>query len=482
MSGTHRREWRSGQRPGGTLDELQVAESFDVVVVGARCAGSPLGALLARNGLRVAVVERAAFPRDTLSTHVFQAQALAFLDRLGLTEQIRATGAYFVTRTRARMQDVEIDVPWPQRPGDVGGTASVRRFVLDPILAHAASDSGADVRMATKVTGLVRDADRVAGVRVVHDGQESVLKARLVVGADGRNSTVAHLVRARKYNVTANERFVYWAYFEEATPGSDPPFLIQRWDERFMLCCPADSGLYQVIVLPELRELPRFREDLEGSFMEYAMSSPPVAQALSGARRVGKLFGMLRWEGFFREASGPGWVLVGDAGHFKDPSPGQGIQDAFRQVDELAPVIVDSISGSPQALDRALARWGDWRNEDAIEHYWFAVDLGKAGPMPTPQPEFTRRLLERGKIDELLDLLNHRSKPSKVLTQPRLLGATGRLLTRRGCDRSALIHEVASLAAEDRRRKRLNRRPEYTAPDASFDDGETEVEERATRA
>mgnify|MGYP000732940701 CR=1 FL=1 len=72
-----------------------LAQGFDVVVVGARCAGSPLAAMLSRQGVNVAVVERATFPRDTLSTHIFEADGLAFLDRLGVTDQLRATGAPF---------------------------------------------------------------------------------------------------------------------------------------------------------------------------------------------------------------------------------------------------------------------------------------------------------------------------------------------------------------------------------------------------
>ena len=103
------------------------------------------------------------------------------------------------------------------------------------------------------------------------------------------------------------------------------------------------------------RELPRFRHGLEESYLEYVRRCDPVAHALAGARRVGKFFGMLRWEGFFREATGPGWVLVGDAGHFKDPSPGQGIQDAFRQVESLEPAILrrpvgPGVGGTPSRI------------------------------------------------------------------------------------------------------------------------------------
>src|SRR5918998_2180448 len=97
------------------------SKEFDVVVVGARCAGAPLAALLSRQGVRVALVEKATFPLDTLSTHIFQAPALAFLDRLGLMEQIHATGACLMSRAHCQLRDFEFTAAWPERPGDPGG-------------------------------------------------------------------------------------------------------------------------------------------------------------------------------------------------------------------------------------------------------------------------------------------------------------------------------------------------------------------------
>jgi hypothetical protein len=135
------------------------------------------------------------------------------------------------------------------------------------------------------------------------------------------------------------------------------------------------------------------------------------------------------------------------------------------------------LAGSDHSLDRALADWGRWRDKDAAEHYWFAVDLGKAGRVPTPVPEFIRRLLAQGKIDLFLDLFNHRTKPSRVISPPRVLGATARLLARRGCDRRGLVREVGGLIAEDMRRRRLNRRPAYVPAGVSLDAGPTEVED-----
>jgi flavin-dependent dehydrogenase len=334
-------------------------------------------------------------------------------------------------------------------------------MLLDPILADAAGESGAEIRMATKVTGLLEEDGRVVGAKVTSHGAQSVVRAPLVVGADGRNSTVARLAGARKYNVAPNERFAYWAFFEEAEWPWDSTFVYHRWADRLVFGGPADSGLVQVIVVPQLSELPRFRAQLEQSFMEYARSCPPMQVALDGARRVGKFFGMLRWEGFLREPSGPGWALVGDAGHFKDPTPAGGIQDAFWQAEVLAPVLIRGIGESPTSLDRALRKWGRWRDRDAAEYYWLACDMGAAGAVPAVLLELMRRLLAQDRIDLFLDLLTHRSRPSRVLSPSRLIGATERLLARPGCDRSALLGEVASFVATDARRRLLNVRRVY---------------------
>jgi flavin-dependent dehydrogenase len=456
-----------------------MATTFDVVVVGARCAGAPLATLLARQGVEVALVERATFPRDTLSTHVFEADGIAFLDRLGVMERLRDTGAPFVCRVDNRIEGFRAVIGWPLRPGDRGGLMSVRRFLLDPILVDTAEQAGAKVFMGTNVTGLIEECGRVAGVQVAGNG-DGEFRARLVVGADGRNSTVAGLRGARKYNVAPNERALYWTFFEDADLGDEPTFVFHRWADRLVVASPADSGLYQVLVLPEVAELDRFRSNLDESFMEHALSCEPVAKAIAGARRVGKFFGMVRWLGFFRDAAGPGWVLVGDAAHFKDPTPGRGISDAFRQADALAPAIVKGLAGSAADLDTAMAEWGCWRDREFASYYWFGTTMGKAGPLPAVGPELTARLHAQGKLREIFEIQNHRTRPEQVLTPARLLSTTAQMLARRGTARRALLREVASLVADDVRQRRLNRRPVFAAPStAARDAGPTEIEDNA---
>jgi 2-polyprenyl-6-methoxyphenol hydroxylase-like FAD-dependent oxidoreductase len=329
--------------------------------------------------------------------------------------------------------------------------------------------------MSTRVTGLVRDGARVAGVTVVQDGEERTLHARLVVGADGRNSTVAELVGARKYHVESNQRFGYWGFFEGADP--EPLLVYHRWEGRFVIATPADGGLYQVILLPDMSFLPEFRADRDAAFMAHARSSAPVAAALVNAERVGKLFGMLRFECFMREAAGPGWVLVGDAGHFKDPAPGQGIADAFRQAEALAPVIAGAIGGSDAELDAALAAWARWRDRDGVEHHWLASDFGAAGRQPSVVVEAMRHLQRKERLPQLSDVVQHRRMPSAVFTPPLLIAATSALLRRPGSDRAAVLRELRELIATETRRRRLARKPEYVPLDGHRDAGDTEIAE-----
>lgn len=435
---------------------------FDVVVVGARCAGAPLAAMLAQQGVRVALVEQTTFPRDTLSSHFTQNDALVFLERLGVLDRVRATGAPFLSHVNTRLENLEFVVPWPARPGDVGGAVCVRRHVLDPILADAAVAAGADVRMGAKVVDLLRRAGRVTGVRVTENGTRRDLRAALVVGADGRASTVARLTGARSYHVCANQRAYYWGYFEGADIGTAPSFYFHRWADRFIWAAPTDGGLFLAGMSPELADLDAFaRGGREPGYLEQIYSCAPLAEVLAGARRVGKLFGIKRFDGYFREAQGPGWVLIGDAGHFKDPAGGRGIGDAFLQVDKLVPAIRDGLAGAGEGLDRAMAGWARWRDREFIEHHWLATDMGCAGAIATPFPQIVRRLVARDNSAPFIDLMSHRSRPPAVLSPSRAVVATTQLLARSDGDRRELLREVGTLFGTEARRRWERRRPRY---------------------
>jgi 2-polyprenyl-6-methoxyphenol hydroxylase-like FAD-dependent oxidoreductase len=438
-------------RPRG----VRATERFDVVIVGAACAGAPLAALLARQGLDVVLVDKSPAPKGSLSSHLMEADCLAFLNRLGVIERVRETGAPFMRRIDLKMNDCRFEAPLPQVPGDVGGAAFVRRHLLDPILVDAAREAGADVRMGTKVTSLVERGGRVRGACVEHDGSETEIQAGLVVGADGRGSAVAKLVGAREYGIIPSERWYYWTFFEGAHPSTLHTFVYHRWDDRMIWAGGADSGLYLIGTSPGTDQREAFKRDPSGWVRGHALACEPTAMAIRDARQATKIYGIKQFSSYFRQACGPGWVLAGDAGHFKDPSLGRGIGDAFRQADALAPAIVAGLGGSAP-LDRELAEFARWRDGKFFGHQWIAGDLGGKGRIPDLAPEAVRHLHSKGRGSVVVNVFNHRSTYEDVFGIPRGAGAAVRLLLR-SSDRRALLRDFRWIGVREVRRRGARR-------------------------
>lgn len=408
-----------------------------MVVVGARCAGSPLATMLARRGLRVCLLDRSRFPSEALSTHVIQPCGVAVLDRLGVLDTVLAAGAVPLTRFRLVTEEARIDADTSGAPA-----LCLRRIVLDNLLVQMAAASGADVRTGTPVTDLLWEDGRVVGVET----KRSALRARLVVGADGRSSTVAGLAGAAEYCVEPPGRMFAWAYFEGASNTEGCLRLGSRGGLNFV-ASPTDAGLYLAAVCPSLDSRDAFLADREGSFMAGLAAWPELADLLAGASRTGPIRVLANWHGYFREAAGPGWALLGDAGHFKDPSPAQGIADALRQAEHLAAAIEAGIGGA-NGIDRELRRWWRRRDEDGYEMHWFATDMGAAGASPPLARQFTRDMAGDEEAAEcLLRVLNHEIPPSQLFTPRRL----GRAAVRAVRDRPDQIPAMArELKAEIR--------------------------------
>ncbi|MGS2811225.1 FAD-dependent oxidoreductase [Nocardia sp. MW-W600-9] len=162
------------------------AESADVVIVGARCAGSATAVTLARAGRKVVVLDSAALPSDTLSTHLLWPAGLAELQRLGVLADVEALGAPRLTQAYAEGAGYGITSAFPTVDG-IDYAMCVRRTGLDGVLVRAAVAAGADVRRRCRVTSVLWADNRCAGVRYTdRSGAVVEIRAALVVGADGR--------------------------------------------------------------------------------------------------------------------------------------------------------------------------------------------------------------------------------------------------------------------------------------------------------
>jgi 2-polyprenyl-6-methoxyphenol hydroxylase-like FAD-dependent oxidoreductase len=430
------------------------AQQFDVAIVGARCAGSPLAAMLASRGLRVCVLDRSQFPSDTLSTHVIQPCGVAILRRLGVLDAVLAAGAVPLTRFTLLTEDARIDAELDAQVKAFGAPGlCVRRVTLDHLLVQAAAAAGADVRTGSGVTSLLQEDGLVTGVET----ENGPVRARLVVGADGRRSSVASLVGAAEYHVAPPGRLFAWAYFEGVT-NTEARLRLGRLGDLAFLASPTDSGLYLAGACPALRAKATFLADRERSFMAGLGVWPELADLLAGATRVGPIRVMGHWHGYFRKAVGRGWALLGDAGHFKDPTPAQGISDALRQAEHLADAVEAGLGGAV-SIDEELGRWWRWRDQDAYEMHWFAADLGAAGPSGPLHVQIIRDIAgDHEATENLLRVLNHDLRPSQLFRPGRLGKAAARAARDRPDQIPVMMKEVA-VALRDQVRRSIRHAP-----------------------
>jgi len=343
---------------------------YDALVVGGRIAGALTAAHLVQRGLEVCVLESQAFPSDTMSTHFFRGDGLIrSLQEVGVLGSVLATGAPPLRSETFSMNGEPGQEGPPQEPGDVGYCLSVRRRTLDGILAeHVSALTGVEFRTRTRVVDLTRSGARVTGA-VTDDG--TAYEAEVVVGADGRRSTVARLVDAGVQQDHAPTRVMYFQYVTgwTAPDGSEPsmPEFSLLGDELAYVF-PSDHGVACVAISLPVDAWVQGAGTREHQYQERLRSHVWLRDRLERTHPVAGVVAAPPSHSVVREAAGPGWALVGDAGTHQDPWSGFGMDTAARQAVALANSIHDA--DSPAAYARA-------RDSVTLERFTQTVTLGR---------------------------------------------------------------------------------------------------------
>ncbi len=358
--------------------------SYDAIVVGARCAGSPTAMLLARRGYRVLLVDRAAFPSDTLSTHVLHAPGVAALRRWGLLDQVIASGCPPI---RTYSFDLgPFTISGTPRPHDGISTAyAPRRTVLDKLLVDAAGHAGAEVRERFTVEELVVEDGVAVGIcGHTANGKTVVERAHVVVGADGRNSRVARAVGAEPYHQKPKLQWAAYTYWSDL-PVDGLETVVRP--DRGWGAMPTNDGLTVLIVGWPYAEAAAYRADVEGNYLATLELVPEFAERVRAATRQERFKGAAV-PNFLRKPFGPGWALVGDAGYTKDPITAQGISDAFRDA-ELCCAALDQAFAGERPFEAAMAAYQRTRDAQVLAIYEFTAQFATL----EPPPEQVQRLL-----------------------------------------------------------------------------------------
>jgi 2-polyprenyl-6-methoxyphenol hydroxylase-like FAD-dependent oxidoreductase len=355
---------------------------YDAIIIGARCAGSPTGMLLARRGYRVLVVDRATFPSDTISTHVVHPLGVAALARWGLLDRLTATGCPPIHTYAFDFGPFTLS----GTPGtdDAPIALCPRRTVLDKLLVDGAAEAGAEVRDGFIVDDLLFDGARVVGINGhTQAGTAVEERARIVIGADGRHSLVARAVQACEYHQKPPLLCGYYSYWSGLPMNGRFETYIRP--NRGCAAAETHDGWTLVIAGWPNAEFEANKRDVERHYLETIGLAPALADRLGSAKREAPIAGATI-PNFFRKPFGPGWALVGDAGYNKDPITAQGISDAFRDAESLVTALDDSWS-AVRSFEDAMAEHQSARDEHVLPMYEFTCQLATLAP---PPPEMQR--------------------------------------------------------------------------------------------
>ncbi len=353
---------------------------YDVIVIGARCAGAPTAMLLTRRGHKVLLVDRATFPSDIPHGHFIHRHGPRRLHRWGLLDRVVASGCPAVTAVTSDYGDF----PLAGRDLTAEGVAlgyGPRRAALDQILVEAAVAAGAELREGFAVEGFASDGDRITGIRGRdrRGGAPVTEYATVTVGADGRNSRLARAVGATVTEAAPAATCYYFSYWS-GVPDRGLEVYVRQ--DRVIFAFPTGDGLFALFVAWPGAELPAVRADIAGQFMAVIDQIPALAERVRGRRREERFYGASDLPNFLRQPYGPGWALVGDAGCHKDPFLALGICDAFRDAELLAEALDEGLSRR-RPLAAALADYERRRDEATLPEYRQNLHLAQFQTLPT---------------------------------------------------------------------------------------------------
>ncbi|HEX3276665.1 MAG TPA: NAD(P)/FAD-dependent oxidoreductase [Gemmatimonadales bacterium] len=349
----------------------------DVLVVGAGPGGSAVATHLARLGLDVTVVDRAAFPRDKACSEYMSPETVRLLDGLGVVAALEAAGAMplagtEVTAARGNRLHGRFALAGAAPFRSTG--LSLSRRILDHVLVGAARAAGARVLERTTVEALQLEDGAVAGA-VVRDaeGRRRTVRARLTVGADGLRSVVARQLGRRRHGRPRRMAFVAHVDGVSGMSASAELHVGARGYVGLNRIGPDRTNVALVVPAERAAEAAGRTEPF---FLEAMESFPGVAGRLSGGTVSRKVMATGPFAAWSRRVTADGAALVGDAADFFDPFTGEGIYSALHGAALLAeaaaealrgrrgPVPAHRLAGYRQARRRAFA--GKWAVERLI--------------------------------------------------------------------------------------------------------------------
>ncbi|HWN73579.1 MAG TPA: NAD(P)/FAD-dependent oxidoreductase [Solirubrobacterales bacterium] len=401
------------------------APAYDAVVVGGSLAGCAAAIQLGRAGLRVAVVEKQPDPQafKRMCSHFIQASGVPALERLDLLEPMEAAGA-LRPRVHAWTRWGWIEAP-PER---AGRGVNLRREVLDPMVRSIAAETpGVEMLLGWSAERMLRDGSTFAGVAVRNrEGEERELRARLTVGADGRDSKIAELseVPVKTY---PHNRFAYGGYFEGPPPKHSPDASVWFMDPQWGAAFPTDSNLTFYAAMPTKDRLPEFKKDPEGAVVRF-LADVPEPPPIRDSRVIEPVVGKIDMTNRMRKPVAPGLALIGDAALATDPLFGVGCGWAFQSAEWLSDSVLPALQGG-ESLEQGLERYKRRHARELRGHAFFIHDYANGRRLNPAERLMFSAAARDPKSAEIFDRFGTRQiRPQEMMPRalPRAIAVNAR--------------------------------------------------------
>lgn len=401
-----------------------------IIVVGGRVSGATLAGLLASQGENVLIVEKRPVISPTISIALICPDALAIFDRIGFGAVLDQ--AHFPKITHLSFEvlpGVRVSGRLPASHGRDWAYA-MRREKLDHLLFEHLRRTfrNIEVRDTFAVTQLVLRNDSVVGVQGhVSNGGEEAIYGDLVVGADGKSSIVARLVRASQYDSRDVRTSFYYSYFKGVEPAySEPSLVTYQGAIPFpveVFSSDADDGLTGIGVQAPQHAFRAFRHDPGGMIAQCVNGIAVLSDRMRHAVRVTRVMGMLIPAMYKRIPFGPGWALVGDASIYFNPITGQGLGFACKGSVWLSDAIRSWRMGIP--FDQAMHNYQVTRDHFSFHNYDRAASVSNIGESLEPWRKHWYKWMSEqpAYVEEWLAMLSNALPPEVFFSADRTSAA-----------------------------------------------------------
>jgi flavin-dependent dehydrogenase len=336
----------------------------DVAIAGAGPAGAFAAAILARAGLKVRVFDRAKFPRPKLCGDTLNPGALAVIRRhADVTPLIERSDPIHGMRLTGP-GGVRVDGVYG---GGVAGR-SITRSVLDQWLIERAIEAGAQVEEEVTVRGALVAGGRVAGLELAgRDGRAVSHPARIVIGADGRRSSLA-IGRGLAHQPSRPRRWAIGSYFSGVSGMCTLGEMHVRRG-HYIGVAPVPGGLSNVcLVVPFESGTSKPLSNPAEALRAAVDSDPELSPRFTRARAIDGPVVLGPMAVDTPVAGEPGLLLAGDAAGFIDPMTGDGLRFALMGAELAAGVVQEALCGG-LAIERAHLELAD-RRRRAFQSKW----------------------------------------------------------------------------------------------------------------